>query len=91
MASNNNPQPNSTTLGLRALVLFYVLYLAYGIAKAYATGDPEALSLPMTIVCVGAMVIGAVVLLVLTWRQWKSAKNAPVEEDEPSDEDEEAE
>ncbi len=87
MASNNNSQPSSTTLGLRALVLFYVLYLAYGIAEAYITGDPEALSLPMTIVCVGAMVIGAVVLLVLTWRQWKSSKNAPAQEDETADED----
>lgn len=82
--SNNNP--NSTTLGLRAVVLFYVLYLAYGIVEGYVTGAPDALSLPMTILCVGIMAAGALVLLFLTWKQWKSQKNA-ADNDPADDED----
>lgn len=83
--------PNSTTLGLRAVVLLYVLYLAYGIAEGYATGSPDALSLPMTILCVGVMAAGAVILLVLTWKQWKAQKNASDTSNEGSSAEEDTE
>lgn len=76
----SNPNRSSTTLGLRAVVLLYVLYLAYGIAEGYVTGAPDALSLPMTILCVGVMAAGALILLVLTWKQWKAQKDASHEE-----------
>ena len=65
MAANQNdnrPRQSNVSLGLRALVLLYVLYLVYGIVAAYVRGDSEALSLPLTI----AAANGAVALLTVT-------------------------
>ncbi len=75
MAANQNdnrPRQSNVSLGLRALVLLYVLYLVYGIVAAYVRGDSEALSLPLTIAAAGILGAAAVVLLVLTYRQWRS-------------------
>ena len=75
MAANqndNHPQQSNVALVLRALVLLYVLYLVYGIVAAYVRGDSEALSLPLTIAAAGILGAAAVVLLVLTYRQWRS-------------------
>lgn len=75
MAANqndNHPQQSSLSLGLRALVLLYVLYLVYGIVAAYVRGDSEALSLPLTIAAAGILGVASVVMLILTYRQWRS-------------------
>lgn len=75
MAANQNdnrPRQSNVSLGLRALVLLYVLYLAYGIVAAYVRGDSDALSLPLTIAAAGILAVASVVMLVLTYRQWRS-------------------
>lgn len=79
---SDNNRPNSTTLALRAVVLLYVLYLAYGVAEGYLKGEPDALPLPATIAAVSVMVIGAGVLLFLTWKQWMQSKSGSSAETE---------
>lgn len=81
---DNQPRQRGAALGIRALVLLYVLYLAYQIVAAYLRGDSDALSLPLTIGAAAILVILSVILLVLTYRQWKSS-SAPSSPQEPSD------
>lgn len=86
MAANQNdnrPRQSNVSLGLRALVLLYVLYLVYGIVAAYVRGDSDALSLPLTIAAAGILGVASVVMLILTYRQWRSQSS----EGEPSEED----
>lgn len=80
---SNQPQQRGIALGIRALVLLYVLYLAYDIVAAYWRGDSDALSLPLTILFASILAILSLVMLVLTYRQWKGTR-------EPSQEPEEA-
>ncbi|MGM9593674.1 MAG: hypothetical protein ACI3U8_04915 [Candidatus Onthomonas sp.] len=90
MAANqhdNRPQQSNVALGLRALVLLYVLYLAYGIVAAYVRGDSDALSLPLTIAAAGILGVASVVMLVLTYRQWRSqSSEAELPEEDGADE-----
>lgn len=79
---NNRPRQGSAYLGIRALVLIYVLYLAFGIAASYLRGDPDALSLPLTVLTVAVLVIVTLVMLVLTYRQWRRDQTAAREADE---------
>lgn len=77
MADNQNnkrPQQSNLSLGLRVLVLLYVLYLAYGIVEAYWKGSTDALSLPLTIAAAGILGAAAIVLLALTYRQWRAQR-----------------
>ncbi|MGM9537094.1 MAG: hypothetical protein ACI3VN_02045 [Candidatus Onthomonas sp.] len=79
MAANQNdnqPHQSNVSLGLRALVLLYVLYLVYGIVAAYVQGSSDALSLPLTIAAAGILGTAAIVLLVLTYRQWRTQSDA---------------
>ena len=71
-SNDNRPRQSSAALGIRALVLLYILYMAYNIVAAYLRGDSDALSLPMTILTSAILVLLSVVLLVLTYRQWKA-------------------
>lgn len=82
---SHQPKQRSVALGIRALVLLYVLYLAYDIVAAYWRGDSDALSLPLTILFAGILVILSLVLLVLTYRQWKSSAQSQEEETDQED------
>lgn len=89
MANQHGSQPHQSTvaLGVRAVVLLYVLYLAFDIAAAYVRGDSDALNLPLTILCSGILVVLSLILLVLTYRQWKgqSAQSDHSDESDPTD------
>lgn len=86
-SNDNRPRQSSAALGIRAVVLVYVLYLIYGIVAAYVRGDSDALSLPLTILV--SVLLGAVTLalLVLTYRQWKAQSAQPEDTDAPEEED----
>lgn len=86
---DNQPRQSNIALGVRAVVLLYVLYLAFDIAAAYVRGDSDALNLPLTILFTGILVVLSLVLLVLTYRQWKvqSAQSDHTEESDTSDGD----
>lgn len=84
-SNDNRPRQSSAALGIRAVVLLYVLYLIYGIVAAYVRGDSDALSLPLTILV--SVLLGAVtlVLLALTYRQWKAQSDEPKDIDASED------
>lgn len=84
-SNDNRPRQSGAALGIRAVVLLYVLYLIYGIVAAYVRGDSDALSLPLTILV--SVLLGAVtlVLLALTYRQWKAQSAEPKDIDAPED------
>ena len=86
MANQHDHQPrqSNVALGVRAVVLLYVLYLAFDIAAAYVRGDSDALNLPLTILFSGILVVLSLVLLVLTYRQWR-AQSAPSDDSDSSD------
>lgn len=83
--SNNRPRQRGGALLIRVLVLAYVLYMAFGVAAAYVRGDPDALSLPLTVVVVAVLAGVTLVLLYLTYRQWREEKDGGAEppEEEP--------
>lgn len=73
---NKTPRNPSSLLTFRVLAVGYVAYLCVQMVKTYTAGGPDAPSLPMLI---GGLVLlggGAVILAVLSYREWK--RNKPV-------------
>ena len=72
---NDQPprNPNSAIM-FRLLAVGYVAYLCIQMIQIYLEGDPEAPSLTMLIIGVGALAIGAGVLGFLSFKEWKRNK-----------------
>lgn len=72
---NDQPprNPNSAA-AFRALAVGYVLYLCFQMIQIYLQGGPEAPSLLMLVLSVGFLFIGAIVLSIITYREWKRNK-----------------
>lgn len=72
---NDQPprNPNSSVL-FRLLAVGYVAYLCIQMVQLYLEGGPDAPSLTMLLFGVGLLGVGAVVLAVLTYKEWKRNK-----------------
>lgn len=65
--------PNNAVM-FRLLAVGYVIYLCVQMVQTYTAGGPDAPSLGMLIAGVGLLGGGAVVLGVLTFKEWKRNK-----------------
>lgn len=66
----------------RVISIAVVLYWLFGIVKAYLQGGPEAPSLTMLLFAIVIMGGGAALVGVLTWKNWKRAKEDAVMSEE---------
>ena len=72
---NDQPprNPNSAVM-FRLLAVGYVVYLCIQMVQIYLEGGPDAPSLAILIISVAALGIGAAILGVLTYKEWKRNK-----------------
>ena len=62
----------------RLAAIGVVLYWLFGIAKAYFQGGPEAPSLTLLLIAIVVMGGGSACIGLLTWKNWKKAKEEAI-------------
>ena len=70
--------PNAA-LPLRLLAIGYLVYLIYQMVKPYTDGTAETPATPLFWICVLALSLGTLLIILLTYRQWRKPKDAEQE------------
>ena len=77
MDERKNPQTTEDmkrTIPIRLIAIAFLLYMLADIVMKYVKGGPEAPTLTMLLIAIVIMGGGSIVVVWLTWRNWKRAK-----------------